>query len=442
VDARTKAVVSKFVLANPFIPHRPTPHQVKFLADEGLESLYGGAAGGGKSDALLASAAMFVDVPGYAALVLRKSYADLTLPGALIDRSHEWWDGTDAAWSEQTHSWTFPSGATVTFGYLDTVRDRYRYQSAEFQFIGFDELTQFPEVDYRYLFSRLRRLSDSTVPVRMRAASNPGGIGHDWVKVRFLDEPDDDRTFYPAKLADNPHVDRVEYMKALERLDPFTRQQLVDGDWDAAPDGELFLREWFRIVDAAPLPAVARYWDLAATEVKAGRDPDWTVGAAGVLVNGDLYVTDLVALRASPATVEARLTEAAQFDGRSVVVHIEQEPGSSGKALIDHYARGPLLGFAVHPHRSTGSKVERARPLSSAAEGGRVFLVRGAWVREFIDEAATFPSGAHDDRVDAVSGLYNVLSLGMAGSAGSAGVKRDAMGSAGSAGRAGYGSTR
>ena len=96
-------------------------------------------------------------------------------------------------------SWRFPSGASLSFGYLDTEADKYRYQSAEYQFIGFDELTQFSESQYTYMFSRLRRLKGSSVPLRMRGASNPGGYGHEWVKQRFITRRGEGgRIFIPA----------------------------------------------------------------------------------------------------------------------------------------------------------------------------------------------------------------------------------------------------
>ena len=162
------------------VPHWPEPPQEAFLWLDNLEAFYGGAAGGGKSDALLMAALQYVHVPGYAALLLRKSYADLALPGAIMDRSRDWLQ-PHAKWNDNDKKWTFPSGATLTFGYLQTSNDRYRYQGAEFQFVGFDELTQFDEIDYTYLLSRLRRPSTgplSTVPLRMRAAANQIGRAH------------------------------------------------------------------------------------------------------------------------------------------------------------------------------------------------------------------------------------------------------------------------
>jgi hypothetical protein len=213
--------------------------------------MYGGAAGGGKSDALLMGALQYVDVPGYAAILFRRTYADLALPGGLIPRSQEWLTGSDATWSEVHHRWTFPSGATVSFGYLQTSKDRYRYGSSEFQYIGWDELTEFPEDDYAFLFSRLRKPSGvddahplAQVPLRMRSATNPGGRGHAWVKRRFIekrprpDDPEDTpakcarRVFIPARLTDNPHVDHESYIEALGNLNREDRARLLSGDWD------------------------------------------------------------------------------------------------------------------------------------------------------------------------------------------------------------------
>lgn len=247
----------------PYIPHVPHEKQHAYLWLECLEALFGGAAGGGKSDALLMAALQYADVPGYSAILFRKTFTDLKLPGSLIPRSHEWLINTDAKWNANDSQWTFPSGATLNFGYMKTDDDRYRYQSSEFQFIGFDELTQFSRMQYTYMFSRLRKPSDLTdtdplakVPLRMRGASNPGGRGHLWVKMRFItrkDEPPKDpttRVFIPSRLPDNPSVDQETYRYALEQLDEATQAQLLDGDWDAREPGDWMIPDhtW---IDAA-----------------------------------------------------------------------------------------------------------------------------------------------------------------------------------------------
>jgi len=357
------------------------------------------------------AALQYVDTPGYAAMIFRRTYVDLALPGAIMDRSKAWLSGTAAAWNDNTKQWRFPSGATLTFGYLEHENDKLRYQGAEFQFIAFDELTQFQETQYRYLFSRLRRLQGARVPLRMRWASNPGGPGHEWVKQRFLVEGRrKGRLFVPAKLDDNPHLDRAEYIESLNELDPFTRQQLLRGDWDAVPDGTKFRRHWFEIVAEAPAEARSvRYWDLAATEPKPGKDPDYTVGTLMAERHGVFYIRDVRRDRLSPMGVEALVRQTAELDGRAVDVWLEQEPGSAGVNTIDHYQREVLKGFACFGKKTTGSKEIRANPLSSAAEAGNVKLVRGPWIGDWLDEVVQFPNGSHDDQVDSASGAHEQL---------------------------------
>lgn len=243
-ESEAKALLEEVLRrANPagqWCPHTPHPKQKTFLALDCFEALFGGAAGPGKSDALLMAALQYVDRPEYAALLLRRSYTDLSLPGALMDRAAGWLRPTAAQWTDKEKRWTFPSGATLTFGYLEAERDKYRYQGPEFQFVGFDELTQFLESQYTYLLSRLRRLKGSDIPLRARSASNPGGLGHLWVKDRFIDSSDDNCRFIPARLEDNPHIDQVEYRLALSKLDGITRAQLEDGLWVQDTTGQLY----------------------------------------------------------------------------------------------------------------------------------------------------------------------------------------------------------
>ena len=395
-----------------YIPHAPTVRQSAFLLLPTREALYGGAAGGGKSDALLMGALQYVDVPGFSALLLRRTFRQLELPDALIPRSHAWLASTDAKWSGDNRRWTFPSGATIDFGHLEHEKDKYTYQGSAFQYIGFDELTQFLESQYLYLLSRLRRLEGSTIPLRVRGASNPGGTGHDWVKGRFVDPRSLERPFVSAKLDDNPHLDREQYAKSLALLDPFTRAQLLAGDWSARSPGSKFKREWYEIVERAPVQATrCRYWDLAATLPKPGTDPDWTAGAhVSVTRAGLWHVEDMRRLRSSPLGVEALVRQTADLDGHDVPIWIEEEPGSSGKNTTDHYIRNVLRGFTVRGHRPTGPKDVRANPVSSQAEAGNVKLVRGVWIPEYLDELEAFgPDCSHDDQVDATSGAFAML---------------------------------
>jgi hypothetical protein len=236
-----------------YVPHTPTERQGLFLDLPHKEAFYGGAAGGGKSDALLMGALEHVDKPGYAALILRRTFQDLKKPKALLDRAREWLSNAGATYNAQDHQWIFPSGAVLAFGYLQNEDDKYQYQSAEYQYIAFDELTQFTETQYTYLFSRLRRLEGVDIPLRMRSASNPGGIGAEWVQARFVPDewqPQDaasmrvveknGRAFVPARLIDNPYLDRATYEQSLEELDQVTRAQLLAGDWQIRMRGNIY----------------------------------------------------------------------------------------------------------------------------------------------------------------------------------------------------------
>ena len=259
----------------------------------------------------------------------------------------------------------------------------------------------------------MRRLEGVAIPLRMRAASNPGGPGHEWVRMRYqLPEGRPDKPFIPATIDDNPHLDREEYIESLNELDPITRAQLMSGDWSVRATGGMFRREWYKIYDDWPtfIPRV-RYWDLASTEPSdSNPDPDWTVGALlGRHSNGMIWVLDVRRVRTTPLGVKTLIQQTAQMDGPEVTICIEQEPGASGKALIQDYIR-MLQGYAVRAIRPTGDKVTRARPLSSYSEAGNVSILAGPWVGAFLDELDAFPDGSHDDQVDAASGAFKELS--------------------------------
>lgn len=385
--------------------------QRAFLLLNQREVFYGGAAGGGKSDALLMAALQYADVPGYAALLLRRKFTELSKPGALLHRAKDWMATTDAKWQAIPKTYVFPGGGSLTFGNLEKEADKYQYQSDEYQFIGFDELTQFTNTQYRYLFSRLRRLKGSKVPIRMRSASNPGNIGHQWVKQRFItDGKKKGRIFLPASLVDNPYLDQDEYTASLNELDPITRKQLLDGDWTARRVGGKFDVSKFNVVDRAPKSyRVIRYWDMAATEATDENDPDWTVGAKVCIEEGNLYILDIVKIRGNPGKVQDLVSRTAKLDGRRVEIQIEQEPGASGVTVIDHYVRTVLPGYAVYGDRPTGDKEHRANPLASMVYNRNVNLLNGSWIADFLDEAELNPNGDHDDQIDAVSGGYSKL---------------------------------
>lgn len=415
-----------------FCPHEPTVKQKAFLKYEGLEALYGGAAGGGKSDCLLMSALQYVHIPGYSAILFRRNYTDLTLPEAILDRSHQWLDEVEGVkWQQSKSWWLFPSGARLAFGYLDKPNDHLRYKGMEVQFIGYDELTEIRREHYQYMFSRLRKPSGnvglSQVPLRVRSATNPAP---NWVRERFIENPYDadlehTRLFIPAGAKDNPFIDQKAYLRSLAQLTSVERARLEDGDWYAEEEGAMFSREWFNVIKPQSLPDeafdnIVRYWDTASTEpTESNKDPDWTVGALVSEHNGNIIIHDITRFRRNAGGVEAGIAKQAYIDGPSVKIRMEQEPGASGKMTIDHYARHVLLGYDFAGHTTIRNKEARANVWAGKAQRGEVLLVDDLqsgkpWIQKFLDEVVTFgsvnnTSGVHDDQVDAISGAFEHL---------------------------------
>lgn len=413
----------------PYIPHVPTPKQAAFMLLDGKEAFYGGAAGGGKSDALLMCGLQYVDVKGYAGIIFRKTYSDLTKPGALIDRSKEWLlQFADVRWDDKNKKFDFIKKygphkevwSILQFGYMETANHRFNYQGGEYQFIGWDEVTHIHLICYRYMFSRLRRLKNVDIPLRVRSASNPpdDDLGL-WVYDRFVnpEKKVKDAVFIPAGMDDNPYLDVEEYAEALEELDPVERARLRDGDWIVKRRGNMFKREFFQIVDTAPKNSRrVRFWDMAATdEEKAKRrnksgEPDYTVGLLLSEKDGIYYIEDIVRERKSTANTEALQRACAVADGYRTLVREEQEPGSSGISVIDNKMRNLMKGYDYKGIRSTGNKTERAKPVSAAAEKGLIKIVSTCrFIKEFLDECESFPGGLHDDMVDGLSGAFNLL---------------------------------
>jgi len=401
------------------------PPQQAFLLLDDLEAFYGGAAGGGKSEALLKAAVQYVDYPHYRALILRRTYPELAMPGAIMERAKEWFAGRAAKWNADDHQLVFPSGASVTFAHMQYDQDKYRFGGTEFHFVAFDELTRFDELTYRFMFSRVRRRADDPIPLRVRSASNPGDVGHAWVKAHFVDPGAAERPFIPAKVQDNPSLDLGEYLKSLANLDPVTRKRLLDGDWDVTGAGGFFKRHWYEIMPgiAGQVRRVVRYWDLASSvPTPTYPDPDWTIGTKMAVTwsgpesdHGVYWMLNQQEIRAETGARDQLIKQTAMLDGRKVPILFEQEPGSAGKAQIAYFQK-MLAGWTVKGVPSSNSKETRAGPLASQAQAGNVKLVDGPWIGPFLDECDVFPTkGVHDDRIDSASGAFEALALTASG---------------------------
>jgi hypothetical protein len=224
--------------------------QTDFLAAGEKDVLYGGAAGGGKSYAMLIDPLRYAHKKAHRALILRRSMPELR---EMIDKSRELYPLAfqGAKFREVEKLWNFPSGAKVEFGFLERDADVYRYQGQAYSWIGFDEITHLPtEFSWNYLASRLRT-TDPEIQTYLRCTANPGGVGSQWVKKRYIEPAEHNtgftgndglsRKFIPAKLADNPYLaeDGI-YEQMLKSLPPIQRRQLLEGNWDVA-EGAAFV---------------------------------------------------------------------------------------------------------------------------------------------------------------------------------------------------------
>lgn len=428
-----------------YSPIPPSPKQAAFLMWSGLEALYGGAGGGGKSVALLMAALQFADVPGYNALILRRSLTDLQLPDGLIDVSHDWLRETGAKWNGNRFRWTFPSGAVLQFGYMAMRGSERRYKSSQFQFIGWDELTEFPwEEQYRYLFSRLRLgvthrlhaaalygmapdgLTLAEVPLRVRAATNPGGPGHDWVYRRFVDRSNPERRpFLKSLLADNPGINADDYRRSLAELPEVERRRLEDGDWSALEvPGALWSYS-----DIHRFETVTRYGGLPISEVDVrvvAVDPSVSEArdecgiVVGALKDGIVHVEEDLSGHMHPDT------------WAKLVVRLYHERGAS-RLVVEGNQGGDLVVSAVNnaadvlnlrrPHvvkvHAVESKEARAVKVAAAyradppkvlhsvqLRAGRLENQMTSWV---AGPATVGGSGYSPDRLDALVWLVRHL---------------------------------
>ena len=243
---------------------KPQPRQFDFMTRPEYEALYGGAAGGGKSDALVIEATRQVQIPYYKALIIRKTYPQLT---ELIEKSQRYYSVAfpKAKYNESKHTWTFPSGAKIVFGSMQHPKDKQNYQGKAYDFVAFDELTHFTYEEYVYLKSRNRANGPGT-RCYIRSTANPGGVGHGWVKERFItagkpmetlwekvqvNHPDgkvetkwESRVFVPSSVFDNKILleNDPNYLTRLASMPEAEKNALLYGDWDSF-SGQYFA-EW------------------------------------------------------------------------------------------------------------------------------------------------------------------------------------------------------
>ena len=272
---------------NRIVEWRPHPgKQTEFLSSGADEIFYGGAVGGGKSECILMGATRYIGERDYNAMLFRRTYPELER--TLIARSHRYFTGS-AKWSDNKKRWTFPSGATIGFGHLERESNVYDHQSAEYQYLGFDELGSFTKFQYEYLKTRWRNTNPRIKKV-IRSGGNPVGIGKQWIKQTFIKGRDPMQIYYnplsktssqfiPAFLEDNPtlYLGDPSYAAQLENMsDKRLAQALRWGDWSGL-DGAYFDDFWLE-KDGKPWHRIPNYFPTEEDEIFGsmdwGYDPD------------------------------------------------------------------------------------------------------------------------------------------------------------------------
>lgn len=441
--------------------------QTMFMASPADIVIYGGAAGGGKTYALLMEALRHKNVKGFGAVIFRHNYNQITAEGGLWDASHKIFDQIPDAHPRKSPKlhWRFDGGGKLNFAHIEREDDLRSWQGTEIAYIGFDELTHFTKHQFLYMLSRNR----STCGVRpyVRATCNPDADS--WVadfiswwidqntgypipersgQVRWMVNINDviswfstreegiqfaieqgiepeiaeklskSVTFIASKLEDNKALMENDpgYIANLLAMTEVDKERLLNGNWKIkAAAGKYFLRGQVRMIDRLPDDIImwCRAWDLAATDEDEDGDADFTAGAlVGLRKTGTVVVAHVINQRIKAGDVEklvlnTSISDRAKF-GFQYVIRVPQDPGAAGKTVAAHYIK-LLTGFNIKTVPVSGSKELRATPFAAQWQNGNVEVLVGDWNDAYFSQLESFPESKHDDMVDASADAFSEL---------------------------------
>lgn len=444
-------------------PLRAQPGPQQALLSSAVDiAVYGGAAGGGKSFALLLEASRLATVPNSHGVIFRRNSTQLMGAGSIWEEACAIFSRIPGAKSRQSPQleWRFPNGSILEFRHMQYESDRIAYQGKQYAFVGFDEATHFTEAQVWYLVSRMRSTSGLRPVMRLTCNPDPDSFIRkliDWYidkdtglaiheragATRWMIRDGDQLhwgnsrrelreahphlvqqalsfTFIPSMLSDNPALVKADpdYAARLQLMPRVERERLLGANWNVrAVAGSYFRRSWFEVLDQLPPGEpimTVRAWDKASTEPHEGnKDPDWSRGVKASLWPGRIIVIEHIeGLRATPGRVERAIVNCAKQDGHGCKVLLWQDPGQAGVGDVEHLTTA-LFGYWVISERAARDKEAYAGPVSAQAEHGHIKLLRGSWNEEFLSEAEAFPTkGRHDDMIDALSRAFIELAGG------------------------------
>ena len=436
--------------------------QEKFLATSADIAIYGGAAGGGKTFAILMEPLRYMHTKGYRAVIFRKNYTQITASGGLWDESTNMYGDIPGAKSTKSpkYHWTFRNMGAVYFDYLGRDDDVLKWQGSQITFIGFDELTHFSERQFFYMLSRNR--STCGVKPYVRATCNPDSDS--WVakfiewwidpetgypiaersgKLRYMArvedeiiwgssraeliekgiEPGDVKsvTFIASTLNDNKILMEKDpsYLANLKALPLVERERLLYGNWKIKPAAGMFFKrvQVGEILDKVPndIVAIVRGWDLAATDTDENDEAAYT---AGVLMarrsNGRFVVIDVINQQLKAGDVRKLIRTTAAVDNAKygyVKQRLPKDPGQAGKEQAESYMI-MMAGYDIVTVSESGSKQTRAEPMAAQWQAGLFDVVAGEWNEAYFNQLESFPESKFKDMVDASSSAFNELTLG------------------------------
>ncbi len=448
--------------------------QETFLSTSADIAIYGGAAGGGKTYALLLEAVRHTNNPKFGAVIFRRQSIQITQEGGLWDSSYEVYGGIKGAVPKTSprYHWKFKTGARVGFAHIDGDRDLGKWQGSQIALIGFDELTHFTKKQFFYMMSRNR--SASGIDPYIRATCNPdadswvadfiswwidqdtgypiserSGIirymvhmndiiswfdtedeGIDFAKQHGLDEYKAKKsvksvTFIASTLQDNKILMENDpgYLANLLALTEVEKERLLNGNWKIKPSaGSFFKRTQIGdILTSIPndIVAICRGWDLAATDEDENKEAAYT---AGVLIAkracGRFLILDVVNKQLKAGDVRKLIMTTTKADNVkyrkycTVRQRLPQDPGQAGKEQAGSYIN-MLAGYNVVTRPESGSKESRAEPMAAEWQQGFFDVMEGEWNEEYFNQLESFPESKFKDMVDAGSSAFGEITLYM-----------------------------